>query len=77
MLSVVNDADGSTANGSSLIDEIVRESARRMLAAALEAEVNEVNAYITEWLMSATSVAVAWWYATATTNPGRSPPRPA
>jgi hypothetical protein len=40
----VND-DGSTANGSSLIDEIVREGARRMLAAALEAE---VNAYIAE-----------------------------
>lgn len=39
MLSVVN-ADGSTANSSSLIDEIVREGARRMLAAALEAEVN-------------------------------------
>ena len=43
MLSVVN-ADGSTPNGS-LIDEIVREGARRMLAAALEAE---VNAYIAE-----------------------------
>jgi transposase-like protein len=39
VLSVVND-DGATANGSSLIDEIVREGARRMLAAALEAEVN-------------------------------------
>ncbi|MEU0587445.1 IS256 family transposase [Streptomyces sp. NPDC006132] len=39
MLSVVN-ADGTTADGSSLIDEIVREGARRMLAAALEAEVN-------------------------------------
>ncbi|WP_328334068.1 IS256 family transposase [Streptomyces sp. NBC_00455] len=39
MLSAVN-ADSSTANGSSLIDEIVREGARRMLAAALEAEVN-------------------------------------
>ncbi|MFI0141829.1 IS256 family transposase [Streptomyces luteogriseus] len=44
MLSVVN-ADGATADGSSLIDEIVREGARRMLAAALEAE---VNAYIAE-----------------------------
>jgi transposase-like protein len=33
------DADGMTPNGS-LIDEIVREGARRMLAAALEAEVN-------------------------------------
>ncbi|MGW3747147.1 IS256 family transposase [Streptomyces sp. NPDC005146] len=44
MLSVVN-ADGTTTDGSSLIDEIVREGARRMLAAALEAE---VNAYIAE-----------------------------
>ncbi|MFG2275847.1 IS256 family transposase [Streptomyces chartreusis] len=44
MLTVVNE-DGSTHNGSSLIDEIVREGARRMLAAALEAE---VNAYIAE-----------------------------
>ncbi|MFD8308889.1 IS256 family transposase [Streptomyces sp. NPDC059690] len=39
MLSVVN-SDGSTETGS-LIDEIVREGARRMLAAALEAEVNQ------------------------------------
>ena len=38
MLTVV-DADGMTPNGS-LIDEIVREGARQMLAAALEAEVN-------------------------------------
>ncbi|MET8638109.1 IS256 family transposase [Streptomyces sp. NPDC004680] len=43
MLTVVN-TDGSTPNGS-LIDEIVREGARRMLAAALEAE---VNSYIAE-----------------------------
>ncbi|MGI5248938.1 IS256 family transposase [Actinacidiphila glaucinigra] len=43
MLTVVND-DGSTRDGS-LIDEIVREGARRMLAAALEAE---VDAYIAE-----------------------------
>ncbi|WP_457467554.1 IS256 family transposase [Streptomyces sp. TE4109] len=43
MLSVVN-ADGTTESGS-LIDDIVREGARRMLAAALEAE---VNAYISE-----------------------------
>jgi hypothetical protein len=39
LLSVVTD-DGSTQSGS-LIDEIVREGARRMLAAALEAEVNQ------------------------------------
>ena len=38
MLTVVN-ADGATPSDS-LIDEIVREGARRMLAAALEAEVN-------------------------------------
>jgi transposase-like protein len=37
-------ADGSTESGS-LIDEIVRDGARRMLAAALEAEVNQ---YIAE-----------------------------
>ncbi|MFH8739317.1 MULTISPECIES: IS256 family transposase [unclassified Streptomyces] len=43
MLTVVND-DGSTRDGF-LIDEIVREGARRMLAAALEAE---VDAYIAE-----------------------------
>ena len=43
MLTVVNE-DGSTRDGS-LIDEIVREGARRMLAAALEIE---VNSYIAE-----------------------------
>ncbi|MFD9393582.1 IS256 family transposase [Streptomyces sp. NPDC060000] len=45
MLTVVNE-DGTTPSGSSLLDEIVREGARRMLAAALEAE---VNAYIAEF----------------------------
>ncbi|WP_121711783.1 IS256 family transposase [Streptomyces sp. E5N91] len=44
MLTVVNE-DGTTPSGSSLLDEIVREGARRMLAAALGAE---VNAYIAE-----------------------------
>lgn len=43
MLSVVN-ADGTTGTGS-LIDDFFREGARRMLAAALEAE---VNSYIAE-----------------------------
>ncbi|MFI0112354.1 IS256 family transposase [Streptomyces globisporus] len=43
MLTVVND-DGSTRDGS-LIDEVVREGARRILAAALEAE---VDAYMAE-----------------------------
>jgi len=44
VLTVVNE-DSSTPSGSSLLDEIVREGARRMLAAALEAE---VDAYIAE-----------------------------
>ncbi len=43
MLSAVN-ADGGIESGP-LIDEIVREGAHRMLAAALEAEVNQ---YIAE-----------------------------
>ncbi|MBS2966344.1 transposase [Actinocrinis puniceicyclus] len=43
MLTVVG-ADGITPNGA-LIDEIVREGARRMLAAALEAE---VDAYLAQ-----------------------------
>ncbi|MEW2303923.1 IS256 family transposase [Streptomyces sp. NPDC006655] len=46
MLAVVN-ADGSTRDGS-LLDEIVREGARRMLAAALEAEVNSYIAELAE-----------------------------
>jgi transposase-like protein len=43
VLNVVNE-DGTTQSGS-LLDDIVREGARRMLAAALEAEVNQ---YIAE-----------------------------
>ncbi|MFD8459381.1 IS256 family transposase, partial [Streptomyces antimycoticus] len=47
MLTVVNE-DGTTPSGGSLLDEIVREGARRMLAAALEAEVNAYIAELTE-----------------------------
>lgn len=43
MLSVVNE-DGATESGS-LIDEIVREGARRMLAAAPEGEVDQYRAH--------------------------------
>jgi putative transposase len=42
VLTIVRDGDDVPAgpvDGASLIDEIVREGARRMLAAALEAEV--------------------------------------
>jgi putative transposase len=45
MLTVVPE-DGGSEDGSSLIDEIVRDGARRMLAAALEAE---VDAYLAEF----------------------------
>ena len=74
MLTVVSDAvdrDGSAAgaaSGSSLIDELVREGARRMLAEALRAE---VDAYCTDSPMSATRTGGGWWCATATTNRAR------
>jgi len=45
VLSLVSE-DGTTEAGS-LIDEIVREGARRMLAAALEAEIEAVIAGLT------------------------------
>ena len=38
MLSVVND-EGAVADGRSMLDEICREGAQKMFAAALEAEV--------------------------------------
>lgn len=41
-----SDADGPCRAGSSLIDEIVRDGARRMLAEALRAE---VDAYIAQF----------------------------
>ena len=52
MLTVVHDADASNANGTaggSLLDEIVRDGARAMLAAALAAEVAAyIDAYAGE-----------------------------
>lgn len=62
MLSVVTQ-DGTTATGS-LIDDIVREGARRMLAAALEAEVEQ---YIAELVDQRDERAAGWWFATAVT----------
>jgi hypothetical protein len=44
VLSVVNE-DGTTQSGS-LMDDIVREGARRMLAAALEAEVHQIHSRV-------------------------------
>jgi hypothetical protein len=71
MLTVVN-ADDTKPNGS-LIEEIVREGARRMLAAALEAEVNSTSLNLPA---SATATGVVWWCATGSTPSGRLSPRP-
>ena len=57
VLSVVN-GDGTTETGS-LMDDIVREGARRMLAAALEAEVNQYIADLAGERESARSLACA------------------
>ena len=46
MLSVVND-EGAVADGRSILDEICREGAQKILAAALEAE---VDAYVADLL---------------------------
>jgi hypothetical protein len=72
MLTVVP-GDGSGHEGGkdhapSLIDEIVREGARRMLAEALQAE---MNAYMPGSLTNATGEADAWWCAMAITSRGR------
>ena len=69
MLTVVPDPAGRDGGGSSsLIDEIVREGARRMLAEALQAE---VDAYIARSPLSGTRTAAAWSSATAATRAGR------
>ena len=46
MLKLVHDASGDDTTGVSLLDEIVRDGARKMLAAALQAE---VAAYIAQF----------------------------
>jgi hypothetical protein len=71
MLTVVPDlavslpADGPS---SSLIDQIVREGARQMLAAALRAE---VAAYIGQFAGVRTRTAAGWWSATGVPSRGR------
>ncbi len=72
MLTVVNEAAEANqhtpaAVGGELLDELVRDGARQMLAAALQAE---VAAYIEPSSpMSATATGTGWWSATATTQP--------
>ena len=57
MLSVVNN-DEAGAEARSGLDEICREGARTMLAAALEAE---VEAYLSELQTSVTRTVTGWW----------------
>lgn len=71
MLTVVpgcDDSGAAASSGASLIDEIVRDGARRMLAAALQAEVED---YIAQFSDSATRPVGGWWCATAATSLGR------
>ena len=66
MLRVVAD-DDARAELTLGLDEICREGARRMLAAALEAEVTRTSP---PWPTSATRPAAAWWCATVTPSRG-------
>lgn len=70
MLTVVHTADEANGNEASrsLLDEIVRDGARKMLAAALKAE---VAAYVAAFEISSTKTATDWWCATATTSRAR------
>ncbi len=70
MLRVVTD-DDARAELAVGLDEIVREGARRMLAAALEAE---VDAYIEALAGELDERAAGWWSATATPSRARSRP---
>jgi hypothetical protein len=51
-----------------MLDEIVRDGARQMLAAALQAE---VAAFVDAHRGDVDAGAVDWWSATATTGRGR------
>ena len=72
MLKVVHDESEPNATapvaGGSMLDEIVRDGARQMLAAALQAE---VAAYVDAHATRSTRTGTGWWSATATTAPGR------
>ena len=69
MLSVVNE-ETAVADGRSMLDEICREGAQQMLAAALEAE---VDAYVAELSANAMTTVIGSSHATA--MPGRAGPQ--
>ena len=52
----------------SLLDQLVRDGARQMLAAALRAEVAD---YIEQFADVRDDTGIAWWSATGTTMSGR------
>ena len=72
MLTVIPDLSGALpadGSSSSLIDQIVREGARQMLAVALQAE---VDAYIERFARASVMRTVSGWWC-ATGPPGRAP----
>jgi hypothetical protein len=71
MLRVVTDDEGR-AEMRAALDEIVLDGARRMLAAALEAE---VDAYVAALVEHRDVRGHGWWCATAALNRAPSPPR--
>ena len=68
MLKVVDDPAEPNSAGGSLLDEIVRDGARQMLAAALQAE---VAAFVEATVVRSTIRVAGWWCATAPTSRGR------
>jgi hypothetical protein len=68
LLTVVQDPAEANRVGGSLLDEIVRDGARQMLAAALRAE---VAAYVDAYAGVLELTAAGWWSAMATRSRGR------
>jgi putative transposase len=72
MLTVVHGTESANENDGgasrSLLDEIVRDGARQMLAAALQAE---VAAYVEQFADRVDDAGRGWWCATGITAGGR------
>ena len=68
MLKIVEDPAEPNPAGGSMLDEIVRDGARQMLAAALQAE---VAAFIDAHRGEVDEVVAGWWSATGSTSRGR------
>ena len=68
MLKIVEDPAEPNPAGGLMVDEIVRDGARQMLAAALQAEVAAfIDAIAVRW----TRWVAGWWSATGSTSRGR------